>query len=468
MTEINSIRLSGWILFIAIALILATIQIYACHRFISMRSLFIIQKRFPTIILVESIVVITFLLIVFPFWVNTGIIAVDLGDLMMDVVSIPYLSGTFFIFLISLLEFSRLWLMSYNLHHLNASKNEMWKSQIDTNIINKNWYIRNKKRYGSQRNVLIVALIYCVLVTVVVDISYVIDWNIGTLANLFCFSTIVTAIFVIFYQIRSYNYLQDNLLFFYELKITVGIWAIGVCIFVIAELVRFIFSKSKAVWLIANIINTIGALCALCGPSLLSTLWIPHKFTKSDRRDTIKLVSKVVSNSKLSTTCVIDENESPDKQAIFEILKNEQEFETFVQWMYRDFSSEAILAYIEMVQFKECSVKELQWKSAVDCVYMGSLYPNVPKSSIVYGDDGVDSNGMERMKRVATRLCDKYVKVGSKYEVNISYRLRNKIVSSSDTGWKVDTGEFILIFDAILDELFWFMRQSFERFRLDT
>ena len=161
-----------------------------------------------------------------------------------------------------------------------------------------------------------------------------------------------------------------------------------------------------------------------------------------------------------------EDQHAPDKQKLFEILKNEQQFELFIQFMFRDFSSEAILGYIEMVQFKECFVKEMDYKEAVDCIYTNSLYANVPKSSIVY-DDKSDNKGIERMKRVASRLCDKYIRIGSEHEVNIAWRVRKKLISLNDRGWNMETKDFISVFDEVLSDLFWFMRQSFERFRYE-
>merc|ERR1712003_173997 len=111
-------------------------------------------------------------------------------------------------------------------------------------------------------------------------------------------------------------------------------------------------------------------------------------------------------------------DEAPDKPKLLEILRDEEQFELFIQFMFRDFTSEAILGFIEMVQFKECFVDEMEFADSVDCAYMHSLYDNVPKSSIVY-DDSCRDEGMERMKKIAHGICNKYIKVGSEYEVNL-------------------------------------------------
>merc|ERR1711971_1249404 len=48
------------------------------------------------------------------------------------------------------IEACRLWLISFDLHHLHASTNAEWKSKIDASVANENWYLRNKNKYGNE------------------------------------------------------------------------------------------------------------------------------------------------------------------------------------------------------------------------------------------------------------------------------------------------------------------------------
>ena len=108
----------------------------------------------------------------------------------------------------------------------------------------------------------------------------------------------------------------------------------------------------------------------------------------------------------------------------------------------------------------------MEYKEVFGCIYMNSLYENVPKSSIVYENKN-EKKGIERMKKVAGCLCDKYIRIGSEHEVNIAWRVRKKLISLNDRGWNMETKDFISVFDEVLNDLFWFMRQSFERFRYE-
>ena len=363
------------------------------------------------------------------------------------------------IHLIFFWEVSRLWLISFNLHHLNSSKNEKWKSQIDTNIANNDWYIKNKNTFGNQKKVIIAAGFWWLITVTLIDIGYYVNYDLGTVVGAFFMFLSVVAAFYIYYQCRNYYTLQDNLLFYYEFRATIIIWGISFVLFFVAEIIRMM-DGGPVTLTISLSINGYCSIFALCAPSLLSTIWIPHKFTvrnKQMRDIFIMIKSKSIDEDSVTG------NQEPNDKKLFETLKDEQKFEKFIQFMFRDFSSEAMLGYIEMVQFKERFVKEINYKEETSCDYMNSLYDNVPKSSIVY-DAKDDTKGIERMKKVAHSLCDKYISVNSEFEVNIAWKLRKKVILLADTNWDMEIKDFICVFDRVLYDLFAFMKQSFERF----
>lgn len=448
-----------WSIVASLGVIAGFLQICASIHFHSICSLLAIKKRYPKIIILESIAVIVFMLIIRPLFTNHNFQAFEIGN---SVISfILFLFAPPFIFFILDMEIARLWLISYNLHYLNASKNEKWKSLIDQNIVNKNWYIRNKQKYGNPKTVLTVAIAHWLFVSIIVDMAYCVDWRIfGTLSNSFFYLTSLCFLYFIYYKCRNYKQLKDNLLFFYEFKATIVIWSISLAVYLVAEMVN-IFGGPL---LVKATIYSFVSLFSLSAPSLLSTAWIPYKLAASHRRNNSLLKSeahmKTMESVELSSSKC---SENGNKQKVFEILKDQKQFERFIQFMFRDFSSEAMLGYIEMVQFKERFVGEMEINENIVCPYMNLLYVNVPKSSIVYGVDS-NKNGIEKMKVIASKLCEKYIHAGSEYEVNIAWRLRTKIVSLNDSDWNLDLKNFVSIFDEVLDDLFRFMRQSFERF----
>ena len=235
-----------------------------------------IQKRYPKLVIIESTAVIVYLILVFPFWLNYLFSVLDfVGDPIFS-----FLFGPPFYDFIFLIEPSRLWLISYNLHYLNASKNEKWKSQIDTNIANNDWYIRNKNTFGNQKKVVTAVMIWWFFAVIVVDIAYYIDYtHIGSFTNSFVFLIQLTPMYLVCYQCRKYKQLQDNLLFYYEFTATIIIWTIGFGSYCVAEAIRVLNGGSHTL-LVITIYGCV-AIFSLSTASLLSTLWIPFKFASS-------------------------------------------------------------------------------------------------------------------------------------------------------------------------------------------
>merc|ERR1719361_1240756 len=70
-------------------------------------------------------------------------------------------------------------------------------------------------------------------------------------------------------------------------------------------------------------------------------------------------------------------------------LQDEVEFEAFMDWMYREFSSEVMLSVIELAQFKQYLKEYVQSASnpfdlPADRVKTIRFYPSMPQSSIIH------------------------------------------------------------------------------------
>ena len=132
---------------------MAALQIYGCIMFRKMRHLVIVSKRYPHLIVAEAVTSILFCVVVVPIWSNYYFDAVDLGD-----ERVTYMTGQvtriLTCLLITDLETARLWLIYFDLKYLHCSKNQEWKSEIMPSKKNRNWYIRNKQKWGNQRYVI--------------------------------------------------------------------------------------------------------------------------------------------------------------------------------------------------------------------------------------------------------------------------------------------------------------------------
>merc|ERR1712228_623781 len=155
--------------------------------------------------------------------------------------------------------------------------------------------------------------------------------------------------------------------------------------------------------------------------------------------------------------------------------------------MYREFSSETILCFIEMVEFKQSLIANWSIQAKHEAIHKDTilmietakteenmmssiaslaceykLYENVPKSSIVYGVEPIDS--IEDVKNMVKKLYAKYIKEGSELEVNVTGDLKNNYLILDAAEWRLNIKELIDVFDPVIGEMFDHMLQSFSRF----
>eukprot|EP01084_Bolivina_argentea_P166990 289896_1 len=214
---------------VTIAYILAFLQIYACFHFKSIQPLLIVQKRYPKLVLIEAYVVIFYLFICVPFWENGNYDVTHFG-LSMNAFSIfkAITSNCLVIpviHFIPIIEITRLWLISYDLHYLQRSINEQWKTQIDHSFAQKDWYLKNRNTFGNLKYVMTKTLIYYSCVAVFLTTMNLIDHfsyagNFAGILNGVFFLIDIIFVFYIYFKCRKYAALNDNLLFYYEFKAT--------------------------------------------------------------------------------------------------------------------------------------------------------------------------------------------------------------------------------------------------------
>lgn len=194
-------------------------------------------------------------------------------------------------------------------------------------------------------------------------------------------------------------------------------------------------------------------------------------------------------------------------------LQDEVRFEAFIDWMYREFSSEVMLSVIELGQFKQYLKEYVQRDSnpfdlPADRVKTIRFYDSMPRSSIVFkahtltfGDietlrsispgvedqantspdtDSPDSPSAasgqvlvtstpdeehEQMAQIAGALYERYIRRHCELEINISFGLRSR--------WDMlhcheypeeDLIRLITLVDEILAEMLRFVQQSYLRF----
>ena len=91
-------------------------------------------------------------------------------------------------------------------------------------------------------------------------------------------------------------------------------------------------------------------------------------------------------------------------------------------------------------------------------------YDAIPKSTIVHRERP-NMSQTAKAKDIAHALFEKYIKVDSVFEVNISAGMRGNYVRLDRENWNLETDEFIKVFDAVIAVMISMMSQSFLRYK---
>jgi len=356
-----------------------------------------------------------------------------------------------------LLEAGRLWLISYDLHHLHASQNEQWKTRIDTSIANTNWYIKNRNTFGNKQYVMRRVFIYYLFLMPLIITSYTIGILTDTLAisfliDGFFFSIVLCVVLVIGYKCRNHHTLNDKMLFYYEIRLTSIIWVGCMVIYIIVQVINFAGVDHR---LVADMAIVCVTIFASAGPSLMSIAWIPRKIGQSDMWQKQLISDAEPTTPDVDTTLI----------QLEDTLKSKDKFGRLIRWMYREFSSENVLCFIELVQFQiHCRERVLDDHVTTDLdPHLYELYDGIPQSIIVHPER---FNNQEYIVGiVAHALFEKYIERDSEFMVNISHKLRSKMAKYDANAWNIKQKEIIAVFQRVIDEMFIFIRQSFERYQ---
>ena len=467
------------------------LQIWGIYRFNRLRGLMIIEKRYPQFVMAEAIVSCLMLAIIHPanntqFW------------------AYPAISGNWWYYLcnglyaitfqvVPSIETCRIWLIFYDLQYLHSSKNQQWKTEIDASYAQKDWYLRNRGKWGNQRYIMLLGFIYCVVVSIAYYISVIMIHITGefkipffVICSLLIIDYIVHMVIPLCLYVKTPRNLQDLFLFHFEFTYTAIIMTIillGTILWAVPAILEY-----DTVSLIVAQIHSI----LLYLPSLMSTLVIPWK------------VNSMADWQSLETTPKLQIRESSGdfSETLQEILSDEQNCEAFIDWMYREFCSEVILSFLEFLQFRNYVKDEIGKTNRADIPVTDSdpfgfiLYDEMPKSSIVYDpfqtDQGANEEGtpcsrdrlscfvedlefgagrrgnvLIRCKRIAHLLFKKYIERHcAVHEINISARMRIKYVDLEERHYDgMDLVQFLTLYDDVISEMMKYQHQSYERFR---
>ena len=452
-----------------------------------LRHLLIMKKRYPRLIMLEAFASVFNLAIAYP-----ATMAFQYKEYDHAVISgkwWPYLSTALTVYTVQItyiIEACRIWLISYDLHYLHSSKNQQWKTVIDEAYAKKDWYLQNRRKWGNKTYVGRLGFMYYIITSTAVFTTNWTQSQLGidqiTVFKLQCLFFIVPVSIPMYLYIKTPRNLQDQFLFHFEFHWTVIVVIIGICYACIWMVLFYI-----GFWTLAWTLTMINLMYQHT-PSLFSTLVIPRKVSMmidwDEGEPTAKLKMGVSSGD--------------FRETMHTILMSEQKCEAFVDWMYREFSSEVILSFLELIQFRKFVKEEISKTDGVDIdedsdPYDFDLFDGMPQSTIIYDSfqfdqavlpshlvdvpsDSVKSadlefggsltqNPLTRCKRIAHLLFEKYIDYDSQHEINISGRLREKYVEMDRIEYEgMDLEQFVTIYDELISEMLKYQSESYMRF----
>ena len=233
----NEYAFEIWICMVLVTYLLGFIQVYAYMRFKSIQNLFIIQRRYPSMVMAETHAVLIYLFIGQPLYTNNLLHSTASGVSLIENIKVcaGYIILTLSVHFISWTETTRLWLIWFDLNLLNSLKNQTWKVQIDQTVVETDWFSCNKSKWGNKHYVIKCALIWYLITTPILIAKSCVVYLVYP-----HFLPLGQGLEAIFYSlpicITMYTYckcpknLNDNFFFHYEFRTTATIFGAGMFI----------------------------------------------------------------------------------------------------------------------------------------------------------------------------------------------------------------------------------------------
>eukprot|EP01083_Nonionella_stella_P080176 220190_1 len=484
MAPISIITVNALIWIISNVILVPIESYYAYQIYVNSGSL-VIAKRKPGILLISVISA-----ILFYFFYQTillilsvlGISALDPLSNILYYVILPMWYVSWFTFI------CRLWILYYTIRHTITVINNKWQSQISKS---KNacddYYLRFKSTLGTwtglKKKILIYAfftylndVVYGSLLLVTEDDATAFWAVIGTLGVVKALSsTIIPMVFLVYmtYQVNQIKY-ADNLGLGRELRYC----TYGYLMILVIRCVDYTIS-----WFSAReedeFEQTVSFIVALeffawklvgFGINLLQTRDPLNRFGALIKRYSTRQLGLLAHTKTLRDVDKENQASLNETLKMNEVLHTEHSFNLFMAHCGAEHCTECVLSMIEIVQFKDEMYKKLSGSGRGDEVTRELneafiLPENCPQSDIVFDKE-------KNFKGIAIALFDKYIAVGSDWEINVDYYTRrkyNRLFGDAD-GWMKneeydDNVKLYEVFDKCLTEMVNLVRAAFSRFK---
>ena len=495
-----------------ILLIVEILLIIGYFRFKSILSLRIVQRRYPKIVLFESIlaiiVTVTYLPLYCTWTLELNIFKSYHNELYIST-WVVYPLCHFIVFC----EVCRLWLVCYDINYLHSSQNNVWKCQINTDYGDKDWWLKNRATFGNYNYMTKRMAIWGLLSGAFAVILFQTHPNYPQWAQILdsmVYGLPVVLLIYAYYKCPKLHKDQDKFLFLVEFRATTIIYVIAPTMYFISTIVFFfdVFGT--------RIIVYIAAIIGFPSAALLSTLWIPTKILS--KQEWIEELN-IPSTSHRSITIPASPSTSTNMPSpvslsssmsmnLVKILSNKKGLESFALHLNDEFSLECLLSFIEMMQFKgyfdevyngnkdqeyiKLEDKQIKFEFGESYLKSSIVYETVDFTKYVQKCNDIDSDHgktetvfsedmsheisndqvvMKNFKLIAYYLYRKYIRQSCELEVNIPSSLRMKYndLMNDRVEWikeiEIEPKDLMNLFDDVCLEMYKLMEHSYSRFK---
>eukprot|EP01084_Bolivina_argentea_P203939 348231_1 len=436
-----------------IVLILVSVSVYGNIKLFKCRQETFMKKRSAFIVFGLNIIFIAQML-------NGCLIPINFNSF-----GIPWQFSKFpffltFIFRWILLFFlnARNYIIYFQSHWTYNTVQLQWQQSINPDVKNKkNWFIDHHKQYGNPSTIFKIFFIlhFVGLVIGMVGVSIRLNAAISDTQSVLAIPLIIIPLLIaiLFYLIilcKTPTFKSHQIYIHWESNLhskLLGIELVGMFIFMICSV--------KISWTILISIFAYFDILIYFVMNYVSTFQLINK------NFTAGLAENIQHNNDIG---------------INDILSNKRAVHYFFMHLMAEWSIECLLAYIEITQFETFITKMMDTNDKVPIHVTQAS--NIPQSAIIISDQLVTNDKkcastdkqLYITKIKAHKLYNKYIKLNSEFEINISSKMRKRLRNVLEDekkliAYDIDLYGLIKLFEKPKYEMYQFLNTSYLRFK---
>ena len=366
----------------------------------------------------------------------------------------------------------KFWLYYYEIRFASFCHGNEWKSHINPHNVTyfTNWYVLNRQTFGNQKyllqRVLLIILIPICIATISPIFRYTAKYDI--FINLFLFSIPLSLIAIIWYKTPKYfDYFQVR----EECRMLVIIGSILIITFLALSVSATFFIEPHqffVVVLCTEVVYMVGILTACMHLTFWTLLKNKHRLNEYNQeqsslytlyRKLNMLISCRRLEHKLSSQVYNHQSDIYQTPGLLRsVIEHSHGFEMFLIHLLTELNLETALAIIEFTQY-QALMRRLYNVQNVNVLRLPQFVPQ----SIIVHDPKKRENEFD-VREIARKLFEKYIDNDAKFEINISYKLKKKLLADLENIDALSEEKIAHLFDECVGSLLLLLNDSLTRF----